>query len=64
MVEGRGKVLEIPVDDAVFMQVLHTGQHGAALKPNGWASRFYYGVETDRTYRSTATAFRAEKWLR
>jgi len=32
MIRGRGNILEIPVDDAVVVQVLHAGQDGTGDK--------------------------------
>ena len=32
MIRGRGDILEIPVDDAVVVQVLHAGQDGTGDK--------------------------------
>jgi len=32
MIRGRGNILEIPVDDAVLVQVLHAGQDGTGDK--------------------------------
>jgi len=32
MIKGRGNILEIPVDDAVVVQVLHAGQDGTGDK--------------------------------
>ena len=32
MIRGRGNILEIPVDDAVVVKVLHAGQDGTGDK--------------------------------
>ena len=62
MKRERGNIFEIPVDDAVVVQVLHAGQDGTGDKTMPIRLALLSPVEEQSTYRSTSTASRSEKW--
>ena len=60
MIKGRDNILDIPVDDAVVMRTLHAGQEETGYNMKRLSLVL---LSNDRTYRSTPTASRPDKWL-
>jgi len=58
----RGNILEIPVDDAVVVQVLHAEQDGTGDKTKRISLSLLSPGEEQSTYRITDTASRSERW--
>jgi hypothetical protein len=63
MIRG-GNTLNIPVDDAMVVQVPHAGQDETGHDTKGISSHCYQRVKNDQTYGSTALASRPDKWPR
>ena len=59
--DRRGNILEIPVDDAMVVQVLHAGQDGTRDKMKRISLSLLSPAEEQSNVPSTATVSRSEK---